>query len=143
MNEEKGFSLLLKIIIIILLVFVLVAIIIYSRKLDDQPLTETSGVEQTQNQKEVVSYDELVNNYQESLIKVIDEFNGDYQILQENIVEIAVPSGFQELHLQLVLALNPALYEDSLSITKSKLQKIADDNEWLEKSLNKIILNII
>jgi len=144
MNKEKGFSLLLKVIIItVLLLFVLIAGIIYSRKADDQLVTKRGEVEQVQNKKIVVNYDELVENYKESLIEVIDEFDGDYQLLQEQIVEIAVPSGFQELHLQLVLALNHALYEDNISITKIKLQKISDDNDWLAKSLNKIILNII
>jgi hypothetical protein len=144
MNKEKGFSLLLKVIIItVLLLFVLIAGIIYSRKADDQLVTKRGEVEQVQNKKIVVNYDELVENYKESLIEVIDEFDGDYQLLQEQIVEIAVPSGFQELHLQLVLALNHALYEDNISITKTKLQKISDDNDWLAKSLNKIILNII
>jgi hypothetical protein len=149
MNEEKSLPSLLKILIVsILLVFVLVLGFIYSRKLDnwsfaDNEKQEKVQVEQVQNKKEVVDYDELVRNYKKNLIKVIDEFNGDYQGLQEQIVEIVVPSGFQDLHLQLVLALNHVLYEDNPDITKTKLQKIADDNDWLTKSLNKIILNII
>jgi len=144
MNEEKGFSLLLKMVIIsALLILVLVSGIIYSNRIDKQPVVKRGNVEQVQNEKAVVNYDKLVEEYKKSLVKAIDEFNGDYQDLQEQIVEIAVPSGFQELHLQLVLALNHVLYEDNFSITKNELQKIADDNDWLAKSLNKVILNLI
>jgi hypothetical protein len=144
MNEEKGFSLSLKVIIVVvLLVLILVAGIIYSSRIDKQPVVKRGSIEQSQNKKEIVNYDELVRSYKESLVEVIDEFNGDYQSLQEQIVEIAVPSGFQEVHLQLVLALNHVLYEDNSGITKNKLQKIADSNDWLAKSLNKVILNLI
>ena len=144
MNEEKGFSSLLKIVIIsILLILVLVIVIIYSKGVDEQPTIERGNLGQVQNEKVVVDYEELVGDYKKSLVKVIDEFDGDYQHLQEQIVEIAVPTGFQELHLQLVLALNYVLYEDNSSITKNKLQKISNDNDWLTESLNKVILNLI
>lgn len=145
MNQDKGFSLLLKIVIIaVLLGLVLVAGFIYSKNLDKQLVREKQGkANQIQSEKIVIDYDELVKNYKNDLIKVISAFDGNYQYLQEQIIEIAVPSGFQELHLKLVLALNHALYEKDFDITKEKLQNIADNNDWLANSLKKIISNII
>ena len=108
MNEDKGFSLLLKIVMVaILLSLVLVVVIIYSGNLDKQSVKEKQDKSaQVQSEKVIVNYDQLVEDYENDLIKAINAFDGDYQYLQEQIVEIAVPSGFQELHLQLVLALN-------------------------------------
>ena len=145
MNEDKGFSLLLKIVIIAMLLgLVLVTGFIYSRNLDKESVGKKQDKpDEIQSEKVIVDYDELVENYENDLIRVINAFDGDYQYLQEQIIEIAVPSGFQELHLKLVLALNHVLYEKDFNITKEKLQDIADNNDWLANSLNKVILNII
>ena len=144
MNEDKGFSLLLKIVIIAMLLgLVLVTGFIYSRNLDKESVGKKQDKpDEIQSEKVIVDYDELVENYENDLIRVINAFDGDYQYLQEQIIEIAVPSGFQELHLQLVLALNHVLYEGNINITKEKLQDIADNNNWLANSLNKVIVNI-
>ncbi len=144
MNEDKGFSLLLKIVIVAMLLgLVLVTGFIYSRNLDKELVgRKQDKPDEIQSEKVIVDYDELVENYENDLIRVINAFDGDYQYLQEQIIEIAVPSGFQELHLQLVLALNHVLYEGNINITKEKLQDIADNNNWLANSLNKVIVNI-
>jgi len=143
MNEDKGFSSLFKIVIIAgLLILVVVMILIYSKNLDEQIIVEKQNDSgQVQGEKIVVDYDELVKEYKNDLVEAINAFNGDYQNLQEQIVKITVPSGFQELHLQLVLALNPVLYEENESLTKQRLQDITSNNDWLQPSLEKIILN--
>ena len=146
MNEDQGFSSLLKIVIItILLSLVLVTILIYSKDLNKNLiLNQKSKSDQVQvesQQKIIVNYDELVKNYKQNLLEVIIAFDGNYQDLQDKIVGITVPSGFQELHLQLVLALNPALYEENEILTKQRLQGISNNNDWLQSSLEENILN--
>jgi hypothetical protein len=145
MNEDKGFSLLIKIVVIaILMALVLIVVLVYSNGLDKKPVK----LELDQNQEKVVTQKVAVNqkqlqvDYQSDLIAVISTFNGDYKHLQTQIIAIVVPMGFQELHLQLVLALNPILYEDSINITKERLQNIANNYEWLKVSLENNILNI-
>jgi len=141
MNEEKGFSLLLKIIITaILLILVVVAIFAYSNKLEKK--NNQNSLDLNSEEKIVVNQEKLIEEYKNELIKIIDNFDSNLENLQKQITEIPVPNGFQELHLKLVLSFNSALYEDDLEFTKEKIKEIAKDNEWLENSLDKLISNI-
>ncbi len=152
MVGKKGFSLLLKIIIsAIVFILLVLVIIVYSKNSEkehkisaEQELLNKRSNNSQQIQKTKTDYASLVKNYKANLIKQINDFDGNYQKFQNAIVNIMVPNGFQNLHLQMVLALNPAIYKQNQALTKKMLQDIADnkENKWLANDLNKLILNI-
>jgi|GEM_PF-2230496 hypothetical protein len=142
MNEEQGFSTFLKVIIIaLILVLVVIVVLIYSKSLEKELVNEVEE-KVVQIEEKVIDIDQQVKDYQSSLLGVISSFDNDYQSLQEDILEISVPNGFQELHLKLVLALNPIIHESSSELTKEKLEDIGDVYDWLKEDLANIILNI-
>jgi len=151
MNEDQGFSIPLKIVIITaLFVLVFVAIYVYSQKINKNSTSfflENTSVQSSQDvsnssEKIIVDQEKLKAKYQDSLKLILSEFNGNYKILQAKIVDLLVPSGFQNLHLRLVLSLNPAIYEDNPNLTKFKLKSIKEDYNWLASDLEKIISDI-
>lgn len=144
MDEEKGLPLFLKVVIIIILTILVVIVgIFYYRKINFQSFfNNLEKVERAENNV-IVSQEDLIRDYKERILTALEEFDGDCQTLQDRIVDIAVPKGFQELHLKLVLALNPILYENDSELTKERLREISEDNEWLLVALNKVISEII
>ena len=143
MNKDQGFSSLVKIIIIaVLLILVATVVIIYSSNLDQDLVSKDQNKVNELSSKIGVDYDQLVQDYQSELKAVINAFNGNYQYLQDQITAIAVPSGFQDLHLQLILALNSAVYEENYNLVKTKLIAIATQYDWLVSSLDKVINSI-
>jgi len=153
MNEDQSFSTSLKIaVIIILFILVVATIFIYSKKISTD-LKETkeknNSIQQTNDSVHldspseiIVDQEKLISDYQSGLKSILFQFNGDYQNLQSQIVDLVVPSGFQDLHLQLVLAFNPVIYNNNPSLTQKKLEEIALDYDWLKLTLEKLILDL-
>lgn len=151
MDEEKGFSTPLKILIVsILLVLVLITIFIYSRRIDKDlerigkgELKRDISIKEKESSPvhNPVNQEKLVADYKTDLKSILSSFNGNYAKLQSEITDLLVPGGFQDLHLKLVLALNPAVYEQNFSLTLIKLEDIATNYDWLESVLKNIIEN--
>lgn len=145
-KNEKAFSLLLKIIIIgALLSLVLIVIIIYSKNLDkteNKEKVEQSVNTQQIQEKRTIDYGKLRRDYKSGLIEVLNEFDGNYEKLHEQITDLVVPSGYQKIHLELVIAIDSIMYGDDEAIAKERLKEISDDNKWLADSLSKVISSI-
>ena len=87
-----------------------------------------------------LSKEELVSNYKSNIISALNNFNGNYKELENSIVSIGgVPSDFQNLHFDLVVALDYLVFKDDKASSKERLQKIYEDNDWLKVPLDKVI----
>ena len=139
MKKDNAFSLILKIIIVgVLLSVVLFMIIMYSKNLNKQePIDRINN--QIISGEQQVDHQQLRDDYKQNMINILNSFNGNYEKLQKDITDLVVPSGFQKLHLELVIALDSILYGDNRYFAKQKLEDIANGNEWIKNSLDKVI----
>lgn len=142
-KETKKTPILIKIIIVcVFLSIVLIALIIYSSNLSKDDNNKANTLEKNTNlvQTPVYDHDKLVSDYKDSLQKYLREFNGDYSVLKNKIVDLNnVPAEYQKLHFNLVITLDSIIYDNSKLSAADKLQTIADENEWLKPDLQKLI----
>lgn len=140
---EKAFSLIMKIIIIcILLSILLLAIIIYSKNLNDENQVNVSNksdnLNQAQQQVPTITHEELVAKYKQNMTKALDNFDGDYAKLKDKILEYDVPMEFQKLHIALAISLDKVIYDNDKESAKSEIGNLIKENSWLEQGLGKL-----
>lgn len=148
-EDEKAFSLIMKIIMVcILLSILLLAIIIYSKNLSNENQGNVTEVEkpidsnEASNQALVITHDELVSNYKQNMIKSLEDFDGDFSKLKNKILGFDVPMEFQKLHFVLATSLDKVIYEDDKASAKSEIIDLVKENSWLEQGLNKLSNNL-
>ncbi len=145
-EDEKAFSLIIKIVMIcIILSILLLAIILYSKNLEEESQInvskDTKPVAEAQ-QVVTITHDELVSNYKEGMIKVLDDFDGDFSKLKDKILNLDVPMEFQKLHFTLATSLDKVIYENDKQSAKSEITDLIKDNSWLEQGLSKLANNL-
>ncbi len=144
-EDEKAFSLIMKIIIIcVLLSILLLAIIIYSKNLSNENQTNASktGNIVNSNEEPTITHEELVANYKINMTKALEGFNGDSSRLKDKILEFDVPIEFQKLHFTLAISLDKVIYNGDKDSAKVEIVSLIKENSWLEQGLNKLANNL-
>ncbi|MCD4704738.1 hypothetical protein K8R66_01545 [bacterium] len=138
MGKKKSFSLVLKILIVGLSAsIILVAVLYYVNK------TEENIVQKDDPQPEKqYNYEELVGDYKEDVISILDNFDGNYTVLQQKFINLVVPSGFQNFHLNIVVSLDSIVYNNNQALAKIRLEEVAKNNPWAKEILQKVILGL-
>ncbi len=146
-KNQKAFSILLKVIIVcIFLSILLLTIILYSSSLnknDENNINNKVSEVAKDNQKVIIAKnydnDKLAKEYRDGLNKSLEDFNGNYEVLKNNIVNLSVPQEYQNLQLNLVVALDTVIYESDKLLAKNSLELIEAQNDWIKKGIDKVI----
>jgi len=143
-KNQKAFSMLIKIIIICVLLSILLgAIILYSSNLNKSENVDKDSKKTLKDDQiittQVYDHEKLVNDYKNSLNKILENFNGNYELLKSNVVNLSVPQEYQKLQFDLVVALDTVIYESNKIFAKEILESILKENDWIKSGLEKVI----
>jgi len=141
-ENSRGFYLPLKIIIIgLLLIIVFLGLIVYSHGFKKEQFDQEKifDLEQGQKPLENIDYQELNRDYQAKLINILESFRGDFNRLRNEIISLKVPTGYQKLHLELIIVLDNIIHNQAEETGREELERIAQEYDWLSNALNNVI----
>ncbi len=142
MKINKNSSLIIKILVVVFLAsLILFSFLWYIEKSKEEEISRKySQLEEKPTIGDTyINSEDLIQEYQENILELLENFDGNFIALHQNLMNLIVPNGFQNLHLNLVIALDSVVYSNNRDLAEIRLKEISQNNSWLNPGLNKLI----